>query len=123
MSQKRATLNWHTHLLPNSIDLLIMLMEKFKVQYTGPHHLTSIALVNLRQEEDESLHSFMERFSTVAVKIMDLNLECFNNIMIGHKSFIQELACQRLQALIDEYHTTPTRKPKHHGMPTVKCIN
>ncbi|RDY07682.1 hypothetical protein CR513_08163, partial [Mucuna pruriens] len=52
-------------------------MENFGAQYTmsKTHHLTSIALVNLRWEEDESLRSFMKHFLTVAVKIRDLNPE------------------------------------------------
>ncbi|RDX83451.1 hypothetical protein CR513_35624, partial [Mucuna pruriens] len=38
--------------------------------------------MNLRQEEDESLHYFMERFSVVAVRITDLNPEVTLHSMI-----------------------------------------
>jgi len=37
--------------------------------------MTLVALMNLRQEDDESLGSFMECFDEIKIKIMDLNLE------------------------------------------------
>ncbi|RDY00324.1 hypothetical protein CR513_16507, partial [Mucuna pruriens] len=40
-----------------------------------PYNLMLVAPENLRQEEDESLHSFMENFLTIIVKIRDLNPE------------------------------------------------
>ncbi|RDY07109.1 hypothetical protein CR513_08814, partial [Mucuna pruriens] len=71
------TLNWYTRLPPNSIDLFETLVEKFGAQYaiSRPHHLTLVALMNLRQDEDESLHTFTKRFPTVAIKIRNLSLE------------------------------------------------
>ncbi|RDX67124.1 hypothetical protein CR513_54040, partial [Mucuna pruriens] len=61
-----------------------MPMEKFGAQYvkSRPHHLTPVKLLNLRKEEDESLLSFMERFSTIAMKIRDLNPEVVHHSMI-----------------------------------------
>ncbi|RDX90474.1 hypothetical protein CR513_27653, partial [Mucuna pruriens] len=77
MSLKGATLNWYTRLPPNLIDSFATLMEKFEAQYTTckPHYLTLV-------EEDESLRSFMEHFSAVAMKIKDLNLEVTLHSMI-----------------------------------------
>ncbi|RDX85118.1 hypothetical protein CR513_33738, partial [Mucuna pruriens] len=83
-SLKGDVLNRYTRLLPRLVDSFKMLVEKFKAQYVTcrPHHLMLVALVNLKQEEDESFHSFMERFATVIVKIRDLNLEVALHSMI-----------------------------------------
>ncbi|RDX86881.1 hypothetical protein CR513_31721, partial [Mucuna pruriens] len=69
MFMKGAVLNWYTCLPPNSIDSFTMLMEKFGAQYA-------------KQEEDESLCSFMEHFLVVVVKIRDLNSEVSFHSMI-----------------------------------------
>ncbi|RDX89870.1 hypothetical protein CR513_28340, partial [Mucuna pruriens] len=73
-SLKGAVLNWYTRLPLNWIDSFTMLIEKFGAQYTTckSHHLMLVVLLNLKQEEDKSLCSFMECFSTVSVKIKDL---------------------------------------------------
>jgi len=39
------------------------------------HHLTSLALVNIRQEKGESLRAFMERFGKVTLNIKNFNHE------------------------------------------------
>ncbi|RDX77021.1 hypothetical protein CR513_42915, partial [Mucuna pruriens] len=56
-------LHWYTQLPANSIDSFVMLKRKFNMQYltSRPHHLTPMALVNLRQGENEPLCSFMAR--------------------------------------------------------------
>jgi len=61
-SLKEATLSWFTRLPTHSIDCLDTLVTKFGAQFatSRPHHLTSIALVNIRQEKTESLRTFME---------------------------------------------------------------
>jgi len=50
---KGATLSWFTRLPPLSIDCFDTLIEKFGAQFatSRPHHLTLIALVNIRQEK------------------------------------------------------------------------
>jgi len=50
ISLKGATLSWFTRLPPQSIDSFETLVTKFGVQSatSKPHHLTSIALVNIR---------------------------------------------------------------------------
>lgn len=51
-SLKGTTLSWFTRLPPLSIDCFNTLMAKLSTQFTTskPHHLTSLALVNIRQE-------------------------------------------------------------------------
>jgi len=79
-----ATLSWFTRLPPLSIDCFDTLVEKFGAQFatSRPHHLTSIALVNIRQEKGESLRMFMERFGKVALGIRNLSLEVTMHHMI-----------------------------------------
>ncbi|RDY11748.1 hypothetical protein CR513_03535, partial [Mucuna pruriens] len=96
-SLKGATLNWYMHLPHNSIDSFETPMEKFRAQYatSQPYHLTLVALINMRHEEDESLCSFMEQISIVAIKIKDLNLEVslHSMIMVGHlRKFVRRVA-------------------------------
>ena len=74
-SLKGLALMWCKRLPPWSIDSFITLAQLFGAQYATscPHHTTFVALVNLRQANDESLQSFMERYIVVSVKIRDLN--------------------------------------------------
>ncbi|XP_020229256.1 uncharacterized protein LOC109810243 [Cajanus cajan] len=46
------------------------------------HHTTSAALANLRQNDDESLRAFMERFSNISVRIRNLNPEVALHAML-----------------------------------------
>jgi len=68
---KGAALSWFTKLSPKSIDSFVTLVAKFETQFatSRPHHLTSIALVGIRQEKGESLRTFVDRFSKVAMSI------------------------------------------------------
>jgi len=52
-SLKGRALNWFTRLPPNSIDCFDTLATRFGIQFATnkPHHLTSLALVNIRQEK------------------------------------------------------------------------
>jgi len=54
---------------PYPIDYFDMLLAKFETQSTTsrPHHLTSMALINIQQEKGESLRLFMERLEKVAL--------------------------------------------------------
>ncbi|XP_068492279.1 uncharacterized protein [Phaseolus vulgaris] len=74
-SLKGAALSWFTKLSPNSIDSFATLVAKFETQFatSRPHHLTSIALVGIRQEKGESLRAFVDRFSKVAMSIRNLS--------------------------------------------------
>ncbi|XP_068483426.1 uncharacterized protein [Phaseolus vulgaris] len=68
-------LSWFTRLPPLSIDCFNTLVKKFGAHFatSRAHHLTSIALVNMRQEKGESLRTFMERFGKVALSIHNLS--------------------------------------------------
>ena len=76
-SLKGGALSWFTKLPANSIDCFETLIEKFDVQFatSRPHHLTSIALVGIRQEKGESLRMFIDRFSKTAMSIRNLSPE------------------------------------------------
>ena len=73
-SLKGVALSWFTKLSPNSIDSFTTLVAKFETEFTTswPHHLTSIALVGIRQK-GESLRTFVDRFSKVAMSIQNLS--------------------------------------------------
>jgi len=66
-SLKAGALRWFTKLPPNSIDCFETLMAKFDV--------TSIALVDIRQEKGESLRTFIDRFSKTSISIRNLSPE------------------------------------------------
>jgi len=70
-------LSWFTKLPPYSINSFKTLVNLFTTQLatSRPHHLTSIALVNIRQGKGESLQTFMDRFNQVALQIRNFNLE------------------------------------------------
>jgi len=74
-SLKGATLSWFTKLPPNSIDSFATLVAKFETQFatSRSHRLTSIALVGICQEKGESLRTFVDRFSKVAMSIRNLS--------------------------------------------------
>jgi len=72
---KGVALSWFTRLPLLSIDCFNTLVKKFGAQFatSRPYHLTSIDLVNIRQENGESLRIFMERFRKVALSIRNLS--------------------------------------------------
>ncbi|XP_020216869.1 uncharacterized protein LOC109800500 [Cajanus cajan] len=76
-SLKGPTLTWYTQLPTGSIDNFETLMRRFTAQYTTsrPHHITSAALANLKQGENESLRNFMERFANTSIQMRNLNPE------------------------------------------------
>jgi len=76
-SLKGGALSWFTKLPANLIDCFETLMAKFDVQFATnrSHHLTSIALVGIRQEKGESLRTFVDRFSKTAMSICNLSPE------------------------------------------------
>jgi len=81
---KGAALCWFTRLPPLSIIFFVTLVENFGAQFvtSQPHHLTSIALVNIRQKKGESLRFFMECFGKVALSICNLSPEVTMHHMI-----------------------------------------
>nr|KYP54491.1 hypothetical protein KK1_000679 [Cajanus cajan] len=79
-----AALNWYTQLPAESIDSFSTLVRRFTAQYatSRPHHITSDALASLRQNDDEPLRAFMERFAATSVKIRNLNPEVALHAML-----------------------------------------
>ncbi|XP_027343033.1 uncharacterized protein LOC113855601 [Abrus precatorius] len=73
-SLRGPALSWFTRLLPLSIDSFETLTRHFNLQFatSWPHPLTSLALVNIRQEKGESLRAFMECFGRVTLSIHNL---------------------------------------------------
>ena len=68
-------MSWFTKLPPNSVDSFATLMSMFETQFatSRSHHLTSIALVGIRQENGESLRTFIKRFGKVTMSIRNLS--------------------------------------------------
>jgi len=77
-------LSWFTRLPTHSIGCFDTLVKKFGAQFatSRPHHLTSITLVNIRQEKTESLRTFMERFGKIALNIRNLSPEVAMHHMV-----------------------------------------
>jgi len=103
---KRVALSWFTRLPPLCIDCFDTLVEKFGAQFarSQPHHLTSIALVNIRQERRESLRAFMECFGKMALSIRNLSPEdTMHHLITTLKSgpFVDSL-CKKPTINLDE---------------------
>ncbi|XP_020204571.1 uncharacterized protein LOC109789925 [Cajanus cajan] len=111
-SLKGAALSWYTQLPPRLVDSFDTLVRLFSAQYatSRPHHITSAALSNLRQQDDESLRHFMERFANVSIKIRNLNPEvALHSMLIALKAkpFVDSLY-QRQPANMDELRACAT---------------
>jgi len=65
---------YFTDLPPNSIDCFETLVTHFGIQFetSKPYHLTYLPLVKIRQEKNELLWVFIERFGKVALNIHNL---------------------------------------------------
>jgi len=88
-SLKGAALSWFTRLAPFSIDCFDALTAQFETQFatSRPHNLTSLALINMRQEKGEPLRAFVERFGKTALSIDNLSLEvAFHQMINGLRS-------------------------------------
>ncbi|RDY08697.1 hypothetical protein CR513_07044, partial [Mucuna pruriens] len=111
-SLKGLALYWYTQLPAHSIDSFVTLKKKFNTQHSTSrlYHLTPIALVNLRQEEDKPLRSFMARFSNVSMKIHNLNPKVAPHSMIMVQKigpFFDSL-CRDPPTTMDELRTRAT---------------
>ncbi|XP_027932692.1 uncharacterized protein LOC114188288 [Vigna unguiculata] len=112
-SLKGPTLKWFTRLPPNSIDCFDMLVTRFGIQFatSKPHHLTSLALVNIRQEKGESLREFMERFGKISLNISNLNPEvAMHHLVTALKPgpFVDSL-CKKPMSNLNELQTRATK--------------
>jgi len=83
-SLKGVAFSWFARLPTHSIECFDTLVKKFGAQFatSRPHHLTSIALVNIRQEKTESLRTFMERFGKIVLNICNLSPEVAMHHMV-----------------------------------------
>ena len=84
-------------LLPYIINSFNTLTTSFMTQFdiSRYHDLTSLSLLNLRQEEGQSLCTFIDRFNMIAMKIKDPTPNLILHYMImalKHGPFIDELA-------------------------------
>ena len=72
---KGLALEWFTTLLPYSIESFDVLSHMFSTHFAGsrPHQTTTISLLGIRQEPNESLRAFIDRFSKVALRTPHLN--------------------------------------------------
>jgi len=70
-------LEWFSKLPANSIDSFATLKARFSMQFAPlrPTILTVDNLVNIRQEDGESLRSYLDRYNCMSIKIKDLSDE------------------------------------------------
>jgi len=68
-------LGWFSELPANNIDSFATLKARFGMQFAPlrPAVLTVDNLVNIRQEDGESLRSYLDRYNRMSVKIKDLS--------------------------------------------------
>jgi len=112
-SLKGPALNRFTRLPPNSIDCFNTLATRFGIQFatSKPHHLTSLALVNIRQEKGESLQEFMEQFGKISLNISNLNPEVAMHHLITTLKpdpFVDNL-CKKPVNNLDKLRTRATK--------------
>jgi len=80
---KGPALEWFTSILSYSIDCFETLSSLFSTQFVGirSHPVTSLSLLNVKQEKDETFKAFIDRFSMLALKIKNLTHEFFLQYM------------------------------------------
>jgi len=73
-SLKEVTLSWFTQLPSYSVDSFKTLSAKFSTEFATiqPHHISSLALINVRQEKGKPLRTHMERFRKLSISIRNL---------------------------------------------------
>ena len=85
---KGPALEWFTTLLSYSIDCFNTLSHMFTTHFADNrlHQTTTISLLDVRQEQDEMLRAFIDRFSKAALRTPHLNQEMILQCMtLTHK--------------------------------------
>jgi len=74
---KGPTLDWFTTLPLYSIDYFDTLSHIFTTHFAGsrPHQTTTLSLLSVGQEQDETLRAFIYRFSKATLRTPNLNQE------------------------------------------------
>jgi len=123
---KGPSLEWFTTLPPYSIDCFDTLSHMFTIHFAGsrPHQTTTISLLGVKQEQDETLRTFIDRFSKAALRTPHLNqemiLQCMaltlkldpftNNVYLHPPASIHELKlCVAYYILMEEMQTLHTK--------------
>jgi len=72
---KGPALKWVTTLPPYSIDCFNTLSHIFTTHFVDsrPHQTTTISLLGVRQEQDETMRTFIDHFNKVAFRTQQLN--------------------------------------------------
>ncbi|XP_014522184.1 uncharacterized protein LOC106778710 [Vigna radiata var. radiata] len=75
LSLKGEALEWYYTLPPNSVDCFHTVTTLFRKQYAinRRQEVTSTKLVNLKQEKDETLRAFMQRYNEAAKRVKGVN--------------------------------------------------
>ena len=108
MSLKGATMTGYDGLPPWSINSFDTPVERFSAHYatSRSHCMTSAALANLRQADDESLQKLRDRFGGIVIQIHNLNPEvALHFILLALQSgkFMDSL-CKKTPSSMDELY-------------------
>lgn len=112
-SLKGGALSWFTRLPSDSMDSFKTLLSKVDPQFaiSRLHHLTSITLVNIREERGESLQAFMEMFKKISLNIRNLILEIAMHHLVTtlqSGSFVDSM-CKKSVKDVDELRQRATK--------------
>ncbi|XP_014519762.1 uncharacterized protein LOC106776809 [Vigna radiata var. radiata] len=75
LSLKGEALEWYYTLPPNTVDNFRTVITLFRKQYAAnrKEEVTAAELVNLKQDKDEPLRSFMQRYNKAARRVKGVN--------------------------------------------------
>ncbi|XP_017438128.2 uncharacterized protein LOC108344175 [Vigna angularis] len=75
LSLKDEALEWYHTLPQNSVDCFATVEALFRKQYATNRkpEMTLVELVNTKQEKDETLKAFMQRYNETAQRVKDVN--------------------------------------------------
>ena len=112
-SLQEGPLGWFTKLPANSVGNFKDLTAKFMTLYktSRPHHMSSLSLLNVKQEKGESLRAFMDRFSKVCMNIRNLMPEIAMHHLVGaiRRGRFTESLTKRPTRNMDELRTRATK--------------